>query len=129
MARRSDYVVGKSQIPLEEIMKIVLAGITALMLTSGVAMAQSATESTTTTTQDVAPPPPPPPTGVLSTTHEVHARDAYGDSKDAKSTTYRDDNGVSRESQSTTTRVAPPAPPPVTSSTSTSSTSSTTVPQ
>jgi len=103
---------------------ILYACVTVLALGAGnAALAQDATETTTTQTTAVPPPPAPPPPGTLSTTHVVHAQDAYGDTKDAKSTTYRDSNGVVRDSQTTTT-TAPPPPPPVTTSTTTTDTQS-----
>jgi hypothetical protein len=99
------------------------ACVTVLALGAGTAaMAQDATESTTT--QTTAMPPPPPPPGTLSTTHVVHAQDPYGNTKDAKSTTYRDSSGVMRDSQTTTTTAAPPPPPPVSTSTTTTDTQS-----
>ena len=105
-------------------MKAFLAGLATMTLVSGAAFAQTATESTTTT-QESAPAIPAPAPGVLSTTHESHAQDAYGDTKDSKSTSYRDSSGVARDSQTTTTTASPPPPPPPVS-TSTSTTTETT---
>jgi hypothetical protein len=79
----------------------------------------------------VAPPPAavaPPPEGTLSTTHEVHATDGYGDQYTKKQSTYRNANGVAQDSTTTTSTVPAPPPPPVTSST-TSTTTTTTAPQ
>ena len=71
------------------------------------------------------PAPMPPPAGTLATTHTERASDGYGDSRYSKSTTYRDANGVARDSQTTTTTAAPPPPPPpVTTSTTTTDTTS-----
>ena len=100
-----------------------LAAITLLLGSAGAASAQPY--------QDPGAPPPsapvaPPPEGTLSTTHEVHAVDAYGNRLDKKESTYRNSNGVAQDSQTTTSVVpAPPPPPPVTSSTTTSTTTST----
>jgi hypothetical protein len=104
-----------------------LAAATLLLASAGAASAQPYQDPGT-------PPPPaapvaPPPDGTLSTTHEVHAVDAYGNRLDKKESTYRNSNGVAQDSQTTTSTVpAPPPPPPVTSSTTTSTTTST-VPQ
>jgi hypothetical protein len=112
------------------------AGIAALALTSGVALAQTATETTTTQTTAVpaVPPPPlvvqqpipaplPPPAGTLSSTRETRTVDAYGNPVVSRGSTYRDSTGVAQDSQTTTTTVpvAPP-PPPVTTTTTTQTT-------
>ncbi len=104
---------------------IMYACVTMLALGAGnAALAQESSETTTTQTTAVPPPAPmPPPPGTLSTTHVVHAQDAYGDTRDSKSTTYRDSNGVARDSQTTTTSAPMPPPPPVTTSTTTTDTS------
>ncbi len=107
-------------------MRILTAVAAASFMISGAAIAQTATESTTTTEQ-AAPAVPAP--GVLSTTHESHAQDGMGDTRDSKSTSYRDSNGAVSQSQSSTTQTAQPVvPPPTTSSTSTTTQSTTTVP-
>ena len=83
--------------------------------------------------QDPAAPPPPapvapPPAGTLSTTHEVHATDGYGNQYIKKESTYRNANGVAQDSTTTTRTVPAPPPPPVINST-TSTTTTTTAPQ
>jgi len=104
---------------------LLLAGIAALALSAGTALAQT-TESTTTQSTTMAPDPnaaPVPPPGTLSTTRESHAVDAYGNQTDSKASSYRDSNGVAEDKATTTTTVpAPPPPPPVTSSTTTTDT-------
>lgn len=88
------------------------------------AMAQSV-DSQTTTTQTTAVPPPPPP-GVLSSQRTTEAQDAYGNKSYSQQTTYRDANGVVRDSRSVQTTVpTPPPPPPVTTTTTTTESSST----
>ena len=106
-------------------MRLFMAGAVALSLTSGVAFAQSASE--TTTTQETSPAPMAPAPGTLSETKTHHSDDGYGDTHDSKSTTYQNGAGVASESESTTTTAAPPPPPPTTSTTTT--TSQTTAPQ
>jgi hypothetical protein len=106
-------------------MRTLIAVATAALLASGVAFAQTATESTTTTEQSTPMAPAPQP-GVLSTTHEAHAQDSMGDSRDSKSTSYRDANGAVSSSSTTTTQAIQPPPPPATTTTSSSSTQSTT---
>jgi len=101
---------------------LLLAGVAALALTAGAAIAQT-TESTTSQSTTVAPDPNAPPAGTLSTTRETHAVDAYGNQTDSKASAYRNSNGVADDSQTTTTTMpAPPPPPPVTTSTTTTDT-------
>jgi hypothetical protein len=93
-------------------MKIMLAAMTALALTSGAAFAQTATDATGA-----------PPVSASTTTQTTHAQDAYGNTKDSKSTVYQDSTGaVAKESQTTT--IIPPTPPPATSTTTTTTTQS-----
>ena len=105
-------------------MRILLgAAAVALALSSGVATAQTATDTTSQTTTTMAPPPvTPPPPGTLATEHESRRVDAYGNQTDSKSTSYRDSNGVAEDTKTTTT-MAPPPPPPTTTTTTTESTS------
>jgi hypothetical protein len=115
---------------MEENMKYLLrAGVAALALNCGVAMAQSATE--TTTTQYTAPVPPPPlpqapvpqpPPGTLATTHTTRSVDAYGNEVDSQRTTYRTPGGVAQDSRTVTTTVPAPPPPVTTTTTTTQST-------
>jgi hypothetical protein len=97
---------------------------------AGSASAQVSSETTTTQSTVAQPgyvaPAPLPPEGVLSTERDTHAVDAYGNRVDSQATTYRDANGVVRDSKATQTRVVP-VPPPVTTTTTTS-TSTTAVP-
>jgi hypothetical protein len=105
------------------------AALTALMLLSGTAAAQTATYPDAPA---AVPPPPPamsPPPAALSVTRESHAADSYGNSTDSRSTVYRDSQGVASDKQTTTTRVAPPPPPPPVTSSTTTTTQTTTVPQ
>jgi hypothetical protein len=91
----------------EDALKLVFAVAAVWGLSSGLAQAQTD-----------APPAPQP--GTLATIHESHAQDALGDSRYHQSTTYRDAQGVTRDSRTSTRTVAvPPLPPPVTTSTST----------
>jgi len=110
-------------------MKIyLLAGTAALLLSAGVATAQTSSSESTTTQSTLAPPPAPvtpPPIGTLSSTREVHGVDAYGNRIDKTQSTYRNTNGVAQDSETTRTVV----PPPVTTTTTTTSSSSTTAPQ
>jgi hypothetical protein len=101
------------------------AAVTALALTGGVAMAQTATD-TTTTTQSATAPEPAPVSGTLSTTRTHDAVDAYGNRVDSKQSTYRNTNGVAEDTRTTTQTMAPPPPPPPVSSTTSTSTSETT---
>jgi hypothetical protein len=115
-------------------MKILLGSAAALSLLSGVALAQTAYQSTTTQTTSGVPPvsvqqPVTPPMGTLSTTRETSAVDAYGDRRTSKSTIYRDANGVAEDRSTTTTTVAAPPPPPPVTTTTTTTESSTTGPQ
>jgi hypothetical protein len=108
----------------------VRAGVVALALYGGVAMAQTASETTTTqsTTYPAPPPayapvPPPvpfavPPPGTLATTRTTRSVDAYGNEVDQQRTTYRNAQGVAQDSRTITT-VAPAVPPPVTTTTTT----------
>jgi hypothetical protein len=98
---------------MEDRMKTVSAGMTALTLWSGAALAQTAT----------------PPLGASSETKTVHTQDAYGDTRDSKSTTTQDAQGVTKDSQTTTTIAAPPPPPPPAATTTTTETQTTTVPR
>jgi hypothetical protein len=98
---------------------ILFAAVTALTLGGGAAMAQTATDTTTTQTNMSQPDPAAPPAGTLSTTHVQKAQDAYGNSVDSKSTSYRDSTGVAQDSSTTTKTMAAPPPPPVSSTTST----------
>ena len=102
-------------------MKIFIAGAIALTLSSGVAFAQSSSE--TTTTQQTSPAPMAPQPGTLSETKTKHSDDGYGDTHDSKSTTYQNGAGVAKESESTTTTAAPPPPPTTSTTTTTSQTS------
>jgi len=118
---------------MEDNMKYLLrASIAALTLNCGVAMAQSATETTTTqyTAQQPVPPAPvpPPPPGTLATTHTTRSVDAYGNEVDSQRTTYQTPNGVAQDSRTVTTTVPAPPPPPVTTSTTTTTQSTTTNP-
>ena len=101
------------------------AAVTALALTGGVAMAQTATD-TTTTTQSATAPEPAPVSGTLSTTRTHDAVDAYGNRVDSKQSTYSNTNGVAEDTRTTTQTMAPPPPPPPVSSTTSTSTSETT---
>ena len=111
---------------------ILRAGVAVLSLYSGLAMAQSATETTTTQSTTVPAVPPAyvpatvaPPAGTLSTTRETHAVDAYGNQVVQRQSTYRNSNGVAEDSRTMTTTVpAVPPPPPVTTTTTTQTTSS-----
>jgi hypothetical protein len=113
---------------------ILRAGVAVLSLYGGVALAQTATETTTTQSTTVPAVPPPagyvpapaaPPVGTLSSTRETHAVDAYGNQVVQRQSTYRNTNGVAEDSRTTTTTVpAMPAPPPVTTTTTTQTTSS-----
>ena len=103
------------------------AAVTALALTGGVAMAQTATD-TTTTTQSATAPEPAPVSGTLSTTRTHDAVDAYGNRVDSKQSTYRNTNGVAEDTRTTTQTMAPP-PPPVSSTTSTSTSETTDAPR
>jgi len=101
---------------------LLLAGVAALALNAGAAIAQT-TESTTSQSTTTAPDPGAPPAGTLSTTRDTHAVDAYGNQVDQKATSYRNSNGVADDSTTTTTAMpAPPPPPPVTTSTTTTDT-------
>ena len=109
-------------------MKAIIAAAALSLLSSG-AWAQSVETTTSqSTVAQPAPMVPPPPAGVLSTSRETHAVDAYGDRHDAASTSYTDSTGarVDRSSSSTTTVGAPPPPPPVTTPPTTTESSSTT---
>jgi hypothetical protein len=103
---------------------LLMTSILTLALSVGSAHAQVSSETTTQST--VAPAPVPQP-GVLSTERETHAVDATGNRVDSHATTYRDANGVIRDSKTTQPQVTPP-PPPATTSTSTTSTSTSNVP-
>ncbi len=107
-----------------------------LALVGGVAHAQTASETTTSQSSTYAPgyapavPPPPPPgamapaPGTLSITKTEKATDGYGNSYNSESSTYRDANGVARDTRTTTTNVAPPPPPVSTTTTTTNTTTS-----
>jgi hypothetical protein len=98
---------------------LLLASAAVLVLTAGVALAQT-TESTTSQSTTTAPDAPP--AGTLSTTRDTHAVDANGNATDSKASSYRNTNGVADDSSTTTTTVPAPLPPPVTTSTTTTST-------
>ncbi|HTZ69226.1 MAG TPA: hypothetical protein VMB71_01110 [Acetobacteraceae bacterium] len=106
--------------------RFMYAGIAALLVTSGSALAQSETETTTTTTGPavVAPPAPvpPPPVGTLAQERTTRSVDAYGNQVVSRQTTYRDPTGVARDTQTTTTTPAIPPPPATTTTTTTEST-------
>lgn len=80
----------------------------ALIMTGGVALAQSSTYSQTTTTTTApamtgpAPVAPPLP-GTLSSTETTKATDGYGNSYESSKTTYGNANGAASDSVSTTT--------------------------
>ena len=103
-----------------------LAAATLLFAASGAGLASAQSYQDPGTPPAMAPVAPPP-AGTLSTEHEVHAVDAYGNRLDKTETTYRNSNGVAQDSSTTTTAVPAP-PPPVTTSTTTSTTT-TNVPQ
>jgi hypothetical protein len=108
------------------------AFVAALALTSGVAIAQTQTETTTTQSTTVPAVPPValvPPAGTLSTTRETHAVDGYGNQVDSRQTSYRNSNGVAEDSRTTTTNVPLPPPPPPVSTTTTTTESTSTVPR
>jgi len=92
-----------------------------LTFSTGMAHAQSASETTTTQQTTMAPPPIAPAPGTLSTTKESHASDGYGNSTDQKATSYRSGDGVANDS-STTTRNVAPLPPAVSTTTNSSTT-------
>ncbi len=98
------------------------AALAALMLLSGTAAAQPAAYPNTPA---IVPPPP----GTLSVTREIHAADAYGNSTDSRSTTYRDSQGVASDKQTRTTTVTTPPPPPAVTTSTTTTTQTTTIPQ
>lgn len=111
-------------------MKTILTCAAVLALSTGAAFAQTASSESTTTTTYPAPPPlppvvQPPPVGTLSTTHTEHSVDAYGNQIDQKRTTYRNDQGVAEDSQTTRTIV----PPPPVSTTTTTTNTTTNIPQ
>lgn len=82
---------------------------------------------------DAPPPPPPayatPPVGTLSSTRTLHAVDANGNEVDQKATSYRNDNGVAQDTQTTTRTLPAPPPPPPPVTTTTTTESSTTMPR
>jgi hypothetical protein len=114
------------------IMKTIIS-VLALAVLPGLALAQTSTETTTQTTAP-APAmvdpgaPAAPPVGTLSTTHEVHSVDAYGNRVDSQASTYRDSQGVASDRKTTVVTAPPPPPPPPTSTTTTTTTSSTSGP-
>lgn len=104
-------------------MKSFLAGFAALALVSGAALAQPAESSTTQTDTATTPDTAPGGMGASSQTRTSHSQDAYGDSKDTKSSSYQGPNGSASSSTSTNTVAAPP-PPPTSTTTTTQSTTS-----
>jgi hypothetical protein len=112
---------------------ILAASAIAMALSSGLAHAQSATETTTTQTTGMAPPAvaqavSPPPPGTLSTTRTVHAVDAYGNRVDSQASSYRDTQGVAEDRQTTVTTAPPPPVTTTTTTTQSTTTSATTGP-
>jgi hypothetical protein len=99
--------------------KLLLAGVAALALSTGAAVAQ------TTIIQTGPAPAPPvvaPPEGTLSVTHTQKYNGPNGTSERTE-TTYRKGNGVADD---TVTRTTENPPPPVTTTTTTTTNSSTT---
>jgi hypothetical protein len=104
--------------------KLLLTGAIALVMTTGMAVAQTTSSETTTTVRpapgmpaSVAPPP-----GTLSVTRTDKTTTSDGVQTDKTESTYRNTNGVADDTVSRTTTY----PPPVASTTSTSSKSTTT---
>ena len=93
--------------------KYLLLSIAPLLLTGGVAMAQTSSyQSTTTITKSVVPTLPPkitpPPPGTLSRTVTTESNDGVGDTTYSRKTTYGNANGM--VSQRSTTMVTHPLP-------------------
>jgi hypothetical protein len=100
----------------------------ALVLTTGVALAQTTTSSQTTTTVTPAEVPliVAPPAGTLSVTHTEKSVSSDGSTVDKTQTTYRNTNGVADDTMTKTTTTAAPTVALSTTTTSKSSTSTTT---
>jgi len=96
----------------------------ALVISAGIATAQTtSSQTTTTTTTPGMPLIVAPPTGTLSTERTQKTTSPDGTQTDTKSSTYRNTNGVANDSETTTTRQ-----PPATTYESTTKKSTTTVP-
>lgn len=104
----------------------VLACGATLLLSTGMAAAQSYPDASPPPAPPAAPVPPPP--GTLSSTRKVVAVDAYGNRYEKTQSTYRNTNGVAQDTTTTRTTVPAPPPPPAITSTTTSTTT-TTAPQ
>lgn len=112
--------------------KVLAAGAVALMMTAGVAMAQTSTSQTTTT---VTPAPPllapampsvvAPPDGTLSVTRTQKSLSSDGTRVDSNETTYRNTAGVADDSMTKTTTY----PAPTATTTTTNKTTSNSVTQ
>ena len=92
--------------------RLLLASAAALVMTMGVAMAQSTTTSQTTTTVTpsiVTPSIVAPPVGTLSTSRTTSTTSSDGTQTDSKETTYRNTNGVADDSMTRTTIYPPVA--------------------
>lgn len=110
--------------------KLLMAGVAAMTMLAGGAMAQTET-STSQTTTTVSPAPAPtapvvlaPPPGTLSTTRTTNSVNTDGSTVQSKETTYRNTAGVADDSVTRTTTY--PAPTETTTTTNKSSTSSVT---
>jgi|UniRef100_A0A8J4HA38 hypothetical protein len=112
--------------------KFLAAGAVALVMTAGVAMAQTSTSQTTTT---VTPAPPllapampavvAPPDGTLSVTRTQKSLSSDGTRVDSNETTYRNTAGVADDSMTKTTTY----PAPTATTTTTNKTTSNSVTQ
>jgi hypothetical protein len=88
--------------------KLLLAGAMALVLTTGIAVAQT-TSSETTTTVTPAPLIVAPPPGTLSVTRTEKSTAPDGTQTDKTQSTYRNTNGVAEDTMTKTTTTPPPA--------------------
>src|SRR5277367_5316312 len=85
--------------------RFLLAGVAALGMMTGFAVAQTTTSETTTVVPTIVAPPP----GTLSTTMTRKSVGADGTQTDSTRTTYSNGNGVAEDSVTKTTTHPPPA--------------------
>jgi hypothetical protein len=95
--------------------RLLAAGVAALAMMTGVALAQTSSQVTTSVVPQVVAPP----AGTLSVTRSQNTTGPDGTRSNTNETTYRKGNGVADDSVTTTTRPPPPLVTTTTKSTTT----------